>query len=253
HFLGNAAERPCTLTTTCQAPAGSGLGGSSALGIALAAALNRFTSRGLGPLDLLAVTRAIETQVLRIPTGEQDCHPAVHGGALALNYTVEGTRVERLAVDLEALRQRGVLVYTVSRSSGISNWDMLKRHLDGDAGVRAALDGILAATRTMRRALPAGGLGGPGGARAAQGQAREDVSGGHEGGDRRSDRRLTLRGRPGGEGVRRRGRGVRHPVGRRRAQGGGRLRGRPPGGEGARRPLRRRGAPGDGFVKALSR
>ena len=47
----------------------------------------------------------IETQVLGIPTGEQDYHPALRGGVLALEYTVEGTRVERLAADPEALRR----------------------------------------------------------------------------------------------------------------------------------------------------
>jgi D-glycero-alpha-D-manno-heptose-7-phosphate kinase len=156
HFLAGADGHgtSCRIRTDCQAPAGSGLGGSSTLGIALAAALDRYTSRGLQPEALLAVTRSIETQVLRIPTGEQDYHPALHGGVLALHYTVEGTRVERLAVDEKALRERIVLVFTgVSRSSGISNWDMLKRHLDGDRTVQAALDRIIRATHDMRSAL----------------------------------------------------------------------------------------------------
>jgi D-glycero-alpha-D-manno-heptose-7-phosphate kinase len=158
HFLGGGAGAApgtgCRITTDCRAPAGSGLGGSSALGIALAAALDRFTGRGLDPERLLAVTRAIETQVLRIPTGEQDYHPALRGGVLALHYTVEGTRAERLGIDTRALRERLVLVYTgVSRSSGISNWDMLKRHLDGDPVVRGALEGINRAAHAMREAL----------------------------------------------------------------------------------------------------
>ncbi len=156
HFLGRAGPGPvsCLIRTDCRAPAGSGLGGSSALGIALVSALDRYTSRGLPPESLLALTRSIETQVLRIPTGEQDYHPALHGGVLALHYTVEGTRVERLAVDVESLLERTVLVFTgVSRSSGISNWDMLKRHLDGDGDVRRALDSIIGATHAMRLAL----------------------------------------------------------------------------------------------------
>ena len=156
HFLDPAGPRSvsCRISTDSQAPAGSGLGGSSTLGIALASALDRYTSRGLSPEGLLALTRSIETQVLRIPTGEQDYHPAQSGGVLALHYTVEGTRVERLAVDDARLRERVVLVFTgVSRSSGISNWDMLKRHLDGDLGVRGALDRIIRATHDMRGAL----------------------------------------------------------------------------------------------------
>lgn len=180
HFLqaaGGSARASCRITTDCQAPAGSGLGGSSTLGIALSAALDRYTGRGLDPAGRLALTRMIETQVLRIPTGEQDYHPALHGGVLALHYTVEGTRVETLGVDLEALRKRTLLVFTgVSRSSGLSNWDMLKRHLDGDARVRGALDRILAATRGMRSALIAGDWDAAGEALREEWAARREMS-----------------------------------------------------------------------------
>jgi D-glycero-alpha-D-manno-heptose-7-phosphate kinase len=144
----------CRITTDCRVPAGSGLGGSSTLGIALASALNRFTGRALSRDRLLAVTRSIETQVLRIPTGEQDYHPALSGGALALRYSVEGTMVDRLPVDLEALHRHVVLAYTgVSRSSGISNWDVMKRHLDGDRRVVESLEGVNRAAHDLRDAL----------------------------------------------------------------------------------------------------
>jgi len=179
HFLGDErhARTSCRITTDCQAPAGSGLGGSSTLGIALASALDRYTGRGLGREALLALTRSIETQVLRIPTGEQDYHPALHGGTLALHYTVEGTRVERLAVDGLELGRRTVLVFTgVSRSSGISNWDMLKRHLDGDVTVKEALDRILTATRHMRAALLARDWDAAGKAMGAEWEARKRMS-----------------------------------------------------------------------------
>jgi len=179
HFLGEAGRdrTACRITTDCQAPAGSGLGGSSTLGIALAKALDRYTGRGLEGEALLALTRSIETQVLRIPTGEQDYHPALHGGMLALHYTVEGTRVERLPVDPLELGRRTVLVFTgVSRSSGISNWDMLKRHLDGDATVREALERILEATRRMRGALLARDWGAAGEAMGREWEARKRMS-----------------------------------------------------------------------------
>jgi D-glycero-alpha-D-manno-heptose-7-phosphate kinase len=153
------------------------LGGSSALGIALASALERHTGGHATPDRLLSVTRAIETQTLRIPTGEQDYHPALHGGPLALHYTVEGTRIERLAADPATIRERLVLVYTgKSRSSGISNWDMLKRHLDGDPGVRGAMDGVIRATHEVRAALLAGDLDDVGPALAAEWKARKQLS-----------------------------------------------------------------------------
>jgi D-glycero-alpha-D-manno-heptose-7-phosphate kinase len=178
HFLGaGGAPSSCRITTDCQAPAGSGLGGSSTLGIALASALGRFVRRRLEDERLLALTRAIETQVLRTPTGEQDYYPALHGGVLALHYTVEGTRVERLAVDPDALRRRTVLVFTgVSRSSGISNWDMLKRHLDGDAHVRGALARVNLATHAMREALLAADWEAAGAALGEEWEARKTLS-----------------------------------------------------------------------------
>jgi D-glycero-alpha-D-manno-heptose-7-phosphate kinase len=165
------------VTTACRAPAGSGLGGSSALGIALGSALDRFTGRGLDPDRLLALTRGIETQVLAIPTGEQDYHPALHGGVLGLHYSVEGTRVERLAVDPEALGRRLILIYTgVSRNSGVSNWDIFKRHLEGEAGVRAALQATSDAAQAIRTALLAGDWDRAGAAIAEEWQARLRLS-----------------------------------------------------------------------------
>lgn len=184
HFLsaggpGLPPGRPpsCRITTECQAPAGSGLGGSSALGIALTSALLRFAGRALDPDSVLGVTRAIETQVLRIPTGEQDYHPALRGGVLALEYTVEGTRVGRLPVDGESLHRRTVLVDTgQSRSSGISNWDMLKRHLDGDGRVRAALDRVISAAQALRQALLDSDLDRAGAAMGEEWAARKELS-----------------------------------------------------------------------------
>jgi D-glycero-alpha-D-manno-heptose-7-phosphate kinase len=184
HFFGegrgggfDADHLSCRVTTSCMAPAGSGLGGSSTLGIALASALARFVGREMSGEALLATTRAIETQVLRIPTGEQDYHPALRGGLLALHYTVEGTRVERLQADLAALRERTVLVFTgQSRSSGISNWDMLKRHLDGDRRVREALGGVIGATRSLRAALLSADLDAVGAALGEEWAARKELS-----------------------------------------------------------------------------
>jgi len=180
HFLGGPVPLDASgwsITTACDAPAGSGLGGSSALGIALAAALDRATGRGLDREGLLRVTRGIETRVLAIPTGEQDYHPALAGGVLGLNYSVEGTRIDRLAVDGAALRSRTVLVYTgVSRNSGISNWDIFKRCLDGEAGVRAALQATSDAAHRMRDALLRGDWNGAAEALDGDWRARQRLS-----------------------------------------------------------------------------
>ncbi|HZN03562.1 MAG TPA: GHMP kinase [Candidatus Polarisedimenticolia bacterium] len=176
HFLGREADG-VRIVTDCAAPAGSGLGGSSTLGIALAAALDRFTARGLDPERLLGLVRGIETQVLAIPTGEQDYHPAQRGGVLALRYTVEGTVVEPLSADLEALKRRTVLVFTgISRNSGLSNWDICKRYLDGDRSVREALQATSDAAHAVRKAILASDYDAVGPALAEEWRARLRLS-----------------------------------------------------------------------------
>jgi D-glycero-alpha-D-manno-heptose-7-phosphate kinase len=80
-------------------------------------------------------------------------------------------------VDPATLRERLVLLYTgKSRSSGISNWDMLKRHLDGDSQVRGAMQGVIEATHKVRTALLAGDLDGVGPALADEWEARKQLS-----------------------------------------------------------------------------
>src|SRR5262245_6952276 len=76
------------LETDSLAPMGSGLGGSSALAIAICGALNEFTNKQLQHHDFLGIVRDIEAQVLGIPTGVQDAHAAVFGGLSGWHFGV---------------------------------------------------------------------------------------------------------------------------------------------------------------------
>ena len=165
------------LITDCAAPAGSGLGGSSALGIAAGAALARFRGEEIAPEMLLALVQAVETQVLRVPTGVQDYYPALMGGVLSIRYSVRGTRAEEIPVDLESLQDRLVLCFSgVSRSSGVSNWDMLKRYLDGDRAVVEGIGRVGAATRRMEAALRNGDVEEAAAALSEEWEARKTLS-----------------------------------------------------------------------------
>ena len=67
-----------------------------------------------------------------------------------------GVRRVPLSVDAEALASRVVLVYTEqSRDSGINNWEMTKRRIDGDPAVTSLFDEIRDVALGMRRALEA--------------------------------------------------------------------------------------------------
>ena len=114
-------------------PVGAGLAGSSALNIALCAALARWQDRQLAGESLIALALNLEAQVLGVPTGGQDYRPATYGGIAALEMGPAGvvSRVP-LGVDPESLTNRMVLVYTEqSRDSGINNWEVTKRRIDG--------------------------------------------------------------------------------------------------------------------------
>lgn len=146
-----APQRGLTLTTWSEVPAGAGLGGSSALAIAICAALARFCRTRMRPQEWIALSRDIEARVLGVPTGEQDHYPAVYGGVGAVHLEPRGTWREPLRVDLGALESRLLLVYTGKpRRSGINNWEVLKNYLDGDRRLQcnfAALADIAAALR----------------------------------------------------------------------------------------------------------
>ena len=137
-----------------QPPLGSGLGGSSALAVALARGCLTLSGRRVGPARLVAELRDLEAQVLAAPTGVQDYLAALHGGALAIHLDPGGAVTERLAVDLAWLQERLLIVYSgIAHASGMVNWEVYRARVDGEPRVGAALDAIAAAARACRAAL----------------------------------------------------------------------------------------------------
>jgi D-glycero-alpha-D-manno-heptose-7-phosphate kinase len=143
-----------TLTTDSEAPAGAGIGGSSAMAVAICAALDRLTGAGLRREDWIHTSRDVEAIVIRVPTGTQDHYPPAFGGTAAIVLAPGGERREALACNLDEMERRLVLCYTGKpRQSGINNWEVLKRHIDGDRRVAQNLEKIAAVARQVRAAL----------------------------------------------------------------------------------------------------
>ena len=143
-----------TLTTDSEAPAGAGIGGSSAIAVAICAALDRLTGAGLRREDWIHISRDVEAIVIRVPTGTQDHYPPAFGGAAAIVLAPGGERRETLACDLDELERRLVLCYTGKpRQHGINNWEVFKRHIDGDRRVSQNLEKISVVARAVREAL----------------------------------------------------------------------------------------------------
>lgn len=143
-----------TLTTRGESPAGAGIAGSSALTIAACGALARWTGQSQAPADLLEVAMNVECQTIRVPTGVQDYRPALYGGVAAIELRVDGIHRVPIEVDVDELEARLVLAYTGEpRNSGTNNWDITKRHIDGDRGVFDCFERIRDTAAALRQAL----------------------------------------------------------------------------------------------------
>src|SRR6202047_2308010 len=143
-----------TLTTDSEAPAGAGIGGSSAMAVAICAALDRYTGAGKSKADWIHISRDAEAIVIRVPTGTQDHYPPAFGGAAAVELPPGGERRTELRVDLSELERRIVLCYTGKpRKSAINNWDVFQKHIDGNTKVYHNLARISAVAQQLRGAL----------------------------------------------------------------------------------------------------
>jgi D-glycero-alpha-D-manno-heptose-7-phosphate kinase len=146
-----------TVTTRGESPAGAGIAGSSALTIALCGAFARWTGASVEPHDLLRVAKNVECQTIRVPTGVQDYRPALYGGVAAVELRADGVHRLPLDVDPCELERRIVLAYTgAPRNSGTNNWEITKRHIDGDRHIFDCFERIRDTAAAMRTALQRG-------------------------------------------------------------------------------------------------
>ncbi len=139
-------------------PLGGGLGASSALTVAMVAAVENLLGRpARQPDDLARFARDVEASLMELPTGMQDHYPALLGGVLDLRHRPGGTEVRPVSVDLGALGDRMVVVYTgQSHFSAGQNWRVVRRRLDGEAEARQLFEEIAAVSREMPTTLEAG-------------------------------------------------------------------------------------------------
>jgi D-glycero-alpha-D-manno-heptose-7-phosphate kinase len=161
-----ASSRPgrgLDLTLATDAPPGSGLGSSSALVVAMLAAVGAATGRRWSPAELARTAYQVERVDLKIEGGMQDQYAAAFGG---LNF-IEFHGEDR--VDVQPLHVPGEVLEELERSlllawSGQSRTDggILRRQVDGvlagSAESLATLGALKALAETMRDALLGGDL-----------------------------------------------------------------------------------------------
>lgn len=140
--------------TDSESPAGAGIAGSSALMIATASALNRFTGSGYDREKIREIAQNVEAQIIRVPTGVQDYYPALYGGVSAVELRADGIRRVAIPVDQDDFNARIVLCYTgAPRNSGINNWEVTKAYINGDRKVHRNFAHIAAVASGMRTAV----------------------------------------------------------------------------------------------------
>ena len=146
-----------TMRTRGQSPAGAGIAGSSALNVAVCGALAAWAGRATDPEALLETAKNVEAQAIKVPTGLQDYRPAMYGGIAALELGAHRLTRVVLKVDPRELERRIVLCYTgAPRNSGTNNWEIMKRHIDGDQHVFDCFERIRDTAAGMRQALERG-------------------------------------------------------------------------------------------------
>jgi len=144
------------LVAEANVPAGAGLGGSSALAIACIGALNRLVGNRYDERKFVTLAANVESTVIKVPAGFQDYYPPMFGGVSSVHFKADGIVREKLDINTDELEKRIAICYTGEpRLSGINNWEIYKRHIDGDPDLFELFDRIRDSARNLRDALVA--------------------------------------------------------------------------------------------------
>lgn len=141
-------------------PMGSGLGGSSTLGVSLLRGLGQVFGDFQKPgwqWRLLGIIKDAEATFLETPTGTQDYLAALFGG-LSSFYSRAGEIVYTgyKKATFEALSDRVLVLFSGEQHhSGRSNWEIYKSAIDKDAATLRGIHGIRDLAEKMDAALQA--------------------------------------------------------------------------------------------------
>lgn len=154
--LRHAALHDVALSLTNDFPVGAGLGGSSAAGVAIQAAIGAWRGEPLDRAALAERSREVEVEELGVAGGRQDHYAAAFGGALALRFgaSVEVGRIALDAAVRAGIERRALVLYTgESRISGDTITAVLGAYESRDRRVCAALERMKALAEEMAAAL----------------------------------------------------------------------------------------------------
>jgi D-glycero-alpha-D-manno-heptose-7-phosphate kinase len=159
--LRRAGLSQVRVSITSDFPVGAGLGGSSAAGVALQAAIAAAQQRTPDAHSLAEASRATEVDELGVAGGFQDHYAAAFGGALALSlgHRRVATPIPLTPVAIAALEARLTVIYTgESRISAQTITAVLDAYRDRVPRVVQALDRMAQLARDMAEALHVGNV-----------------------------------------------------------------------------------------------
>jgi galactokinase/mevalonate kinase-like predicted kinase len=148
-------ETGLSVETWSRVPLESGLGASSALAVAVGAAVSTVLGRALAPERLwLLLREAEEAWIAGQPTDVQDYAPALHGGVQAVHVEQGTVRAEALSVDPARVEESLLLIDAGDGGAGESvPGEALGRPAAVDEATRKALERIASIARSTREAL----------------------------------------------------------------------------------------------------
>jgi D-glycero-alpha-D-manno-heptose-7-phosphate kinase len=155
---------PIEITTSSEAPLGSGLGASSTLVVAMVAACVELQGLALSQGDIARLACDIERREAGLPGGRQDQFAAACGGMNFLEFHTTGrvtvSPVDLAPTTLAALEQSLLLFYTgIARDSAAIIMEQERRVCDGSGDVALeAMHRLKACALRMRASLVRGDL-----------------------------------------------------------------------------------------------
>lgn len=150
------------IITRSNAPAGSGLGTSASMGVALIGVLSAFNEVSLLSYEFAEQASLIEREELGILGGKQDHYASALGGINFMEFSGEEVKVSQLQLSRDVmleLEKSLVLCYTgKSRLSGDIHGKVREAYQSGEPKTRQALRNLKAIAQEMKNALLKGDL-----------------------------------------------------------------------------------------------
>jgi D-glycero-alpha-D-manno-heptose-7-phosphate kinase len=142
------------LCTQSDSPVGGGLGGSSSLSISIFKAFAQVNKKLIDDYEMVRICSGIEAKILNMPTGTQDYFPPIKGGFNIIDYDYGWPKVTRIPINDLNINENISLFFTgKSHHSGINNWQVLKKFIDGDEVTVNALKEIKRVAEETRKVV----------------------------------------------------------------------------------------------------